>query len=140
MRRAVSLTIGLAVMGCRDQEGGIRAAPERELPPSPAPPPSIEKLVSSLMGHAGEEVTIEGVSDPSARPRIPWSVHGKSPLLIALSGTGLHVVAHVTEVPSCASTILLTGQVIVARGMIRQGATEGAYAEPQLDVTRWSCR
>jgi len=139
--RLSSLLFACAVLvGCREKKAGIQRAPERDLPRTPPAPPVDSAIVQTLIGHLGEEVTVAGVNDPAARPRIPWTVPGKSPSLIDVSGSHLRIVAHIADPPSCAGELLLTGQVIVARGMIKQGTTEGDWAEPQLDVTRWRCR
>ena len=125
--------------GCRDKLADIRRAPERELPRT-VPAPTVSATVTSLMGYVGEVVSVVGRIEEKAKPRIPWAVIGKSPTVVALATTHVEIVAHVIDVPDCKGDALLTGTVIVARGMIRQGTTEGAYAEPQLDVSRWSCR
>lgn len=125
-------------LGCREKPTDIRRAPERELPRT-TPAPTVSATVTSLMGFVGEEVSVVGTVAERAKPRIPWAVVGKSPTVLQLAGNQLEVVVHVVDVPKCTGNALFTGTVIVARGMIRQGATEGAYAEPQLDVARWSC-
>jgi hypothetical protein len=139
MRIAWAVCAGLALIACRERRADIHRAPERELPRT-VPSPVESAFVESLIGHVGEEVTVAGVNDPAARPRIPWAIPGKSPMLIDVNGSHLRIVAHVADPPSCPGELLLTGQVIVARGMIRQGTTEGDWAEPQLDVTKSRCR
>jgi hypothetical protein len=138
MRRAIVLVL---LLGCRgEHKSEIQRAPERELPRTPPVPEPSSTPVETLIGHVGEEVTIAGVLDPAARPRIPWSVTGKSPAIIDVNGSHLRIVAHAAERRSCPGEVLLRGQVIVARGLIKQGGTEGDWAEPQLDVTHWACR
>lgn len=131
--------VTFALAGCRERRADIQRAPERELPRT-VPAPVDSAVVQSLIGHLGEEVTIAGVHDPAARPRIPWTVPGKSPMLIDVNGSHLRVVAHVDDAPPCDGELVLTGNVIVARGMFRQGTTEGPYVELQLDVTKSRCR
>jgi hypothetical protein len=128
------------LIGCRDKPADIRRAPERELPraPAPAPPPSV--FVKTLIGYAGEEVSVAGRVTAAVKPRIKWSVAGKSSTMVDLTDSHSTIAAHVQELPDCTGEVLMTGKVIVARGMIRQGSTEGDWAEPQLDVTRWNCR
>lgn len=126
------------LLGCRERAADIRKAPERELPrTTPAPSAS---TVTSLIGFVGEEVSVLGRIDGKSKPRIPWVVGGKSPTMFEVTPSHLIIAAHVDGVPACSGEVLLMGRVIVARGMIRQGTTEGDYAEPQLDVTRWDCR
>jgi hypothetical protein len=137
MRRA--LLVALLLLGCRERPSDIHRAPERELPRTP-PPPMPSATVTSLMGYVGDEVTVLGRVDDKAKPRIPWTVSGKSVAMVDLTTSHSLIAAHVRELPSCAGDVVMTGIVIVARGMIRQGTTEGAYAEPQLDVNRWNCR
>lgn len=133
------LILALFLVGCRERPSDIRKAPERELPrTTPAPAPS--GTVTSLMGFVGEEVSVLGRVDEKAKPRIPWTVTGKSAAMVEIAPSRMMIAAHMADLPSCTGDVLLTGTVIVARGMIRQGSTEGAYAEPQLDVTRWNCR
>lgn len=129
----------LLLISCRERRAEIQRAPEKELPRT-TPAPTVSATVTSLIGFVGEEVNVLGKRDPKARPRIPWTVAGKSTAMIDVEGSHLVIVAHVTDVPNCAGDVLLTGHVIVARGMIKQGETEGDYAEPQLDVARWICR
>jgi hypothetical protein len=128
-------------LGCRDKKLEIQRAPERELPRT-VPTPVESAVVETLIGHVGEEVTLAGVNDPAARPRIPWTVAHKHPSMIDVTGSHLRIVVHLdpSKATSCPGEVLFTGQVIVARGMIRQGTTEGDWAEPQLDVSRWRCR
>lgn len=126
-------------IGCRERAADIRRAPERELPRTPPTAPFPSVIVTSLVGYAGETVSVRGRVAPRAKPRIPWSVPGKSSLMIDLSESHLTIAAHTVDHPTCSGDVVLTGHVIVARGMIRQGTTEGDWAEPQLDVTGWIC-
>lgn len=140
MRRALLLSV-CALLGCRGKDrADIQRAPERELPRTSPSPVAPQAPVQTLIGHVGENVTIAGVPDPAARPRIPWTVKDKTPAIIDVAGSHLRIVAHAAEQPPCPGEVLLTGQVIVARGMIKQGTTEGDWAEPQLDVANWRCR
>jgi len=138
--RWVWLCALVALIGCRENRLAIKRAPERELPRTVPPAPVDSSVVTSLTGRAGEEVTVAGVSDPGAKPHIKWAVTGKSPMLIDVTGSHHQVVAYVDSPPACSGEILLTGRVFVAVGLIRQGTTEGEYAEPQLDVAKWRCR
>jgi hypothetical protein len=131
----------MLLFGCRDEKATIKRAPERELPRTPAPSPVPSgSVVTSLTGRAGDEVTLAGVSDPKAKPHIKWAITGKSPIVVDVTESHHQVVAHVDSPPSCPGEILFTGRVFVAVGLIRQGTTEGEYAEPQLDVAKWRCR
>lgn len=140
MRLACALLcLGMA-LGCRERKVDIKAAPERELP-RPAPPePMPSGVVSSLVGHAGEEVTISGTLVAHPHPRLPSKQPGKSQIFVDVDGSHLEIAAHVTALPDCNGPMFLTGKVIVAVGMAKMGSTEGEYAEPQLDVNRWRCR
>lgn len=130
-----------ATPGCRERALDIKAAPERELPRAPEPPPAPPgKVVNSLVGHAGEEVTIAGTLVAKPRPRIASTQPGKVPIFVDVEGSHLEIAAHVARRPDCTGSLYLTGRVIVAVGMAKEGTTEGAYAEPQLDVERWRCR
>jgi len=141
MRLAGMLILGATLLACRERKADIHRAPERELPRT-VPAPIDTATVTSLIGYAGEEVTVAGVPNRAGKPRIAWSVPEKYATVIAVAGskTGLEIIAHIADQPSCAGEVLLTGRVIVARGLIKQGTTEGDWAEPQLDVTSWRCR
>lgn len=129
----------LAVTGCR-RGPEITAAPERERPrdpePSPAPMPA---RVTTLVGHVGDDVTIEGRLIKGA-PKVLTSVAGKEHVIVDVDDSHLAIVAYVAERPTCPGTVRVVGKVIVAAGMARSGTTEGYYAEPQLDAERWECR
>ncbi len=137
MRAALLLAL---LVGCREKPSDIRRAPERELPRPPPPAPTPSVFVKTLIGYAGEEVSVLGRVAPSTKPRIKWSVSGKSSAMFDITDSHTTIAAHLATLPDCAGEVTLTGTVIVARGMIRQGTTEGDWAEPQLDVTRWNCR
>lgn len=137
--RSAPWVLVLAIVGCRERAVDIKAAPERELPrEQPAPPPSA--VVTTLVGHVGEEVTITGTVVAKPRPRLAASRSGKSPIFVDVEGSHLEVAAHVATLPHCSGPLYLTGRVVVAVGMAKEGSTEGEYAEPQLDVDRWHCR
>jgi hypothetical protein len=138
MRRFVVLA--LVLIGCRDKQADIRRAPERELPRTPPPAPTPSVFVKTLIGYAGEEVSVAGRVTSATKPRIKWNVPGKSSTMVDVTDSHSTIAAHVTELPDCHGEVVMTGTVIVARGMIRQGTTEGDWAEPQLDVSRWNCR
>lgn len=126
--------------GCRERAAEIKAAPERELPRETPLEPLPGKVVASLVGHAGEEVTIAGTIVTRPRPRIPSKRPGKLQVFIDVDGSHLEIATHVATLPDCKGPLYLTGRVIVAVGMAKEGSTEGEYAEPQLDVDRWRCR
>lgn len=118
----------------------ITAAPERDRPREPEPPPAPKvPSVTTLVGHVGDDVAIEGRLVKGA-PKVLTSVAGKSHVIVDVDGSHLAIVTYVRERPTCPGTLRLTGKVIVAAGMARSGATEGYYAEPQLDAERWECR
>lgn len=136
MRRALLFAL---LLGCREKPADIRRAPERELPRTPpAPAPSV--FVKTLIGYAGEEVSVLARVAPTTKPRIKWSVAGKSSAMFDITDSHSTIAAHLAALPDCPGEVVLTGTVIVARGMIRHGTTEGDWAEPQLDVVRWNCR
>lgn len=130
----------VALVACRENKLAIKRAPERDLPRTVPLEVVDGGVATSLTGRAGEEVTVAGVSDPGAKPHIKWAVTGKSPILVDVTGSHHQVVAYVESPPACTGEILFTGRVFVAVGLIRQGTTEGEYAEPQLDVAKWRCR
>jgi len=140
MKLGYAAVVALLAMGCRERKPEITAAPERELPRDPQPEPAPTGVVSSLVGHAGEEVTIAGTLVARPRPRIPSTRPGKHPIFVDVEGSHLQVAAHVEKLPDCSGPLFLTGKVVVALGMAKEGSTEGEYAEPQLDVDRWRCR
>lgn len=140
MRLACALFVAVFACGCRERRVEIKAAPERELPREPPPEPPPTGIVSSLVGHAGEEVTIAGTLVAKPRPRIDYKHSGKTPIFVDVEGTHLEIAAHVEKLPDCSGSMYLTGKVFVALGMAKAGSTEGVYAEPQLDVERWRCR
>lgn len=140
MKLASAVLGALLAVACRERQPDIKAAPERELPRDPPPEPAPSGVVNSLVGHADEEVTIAGTLVAKPRPRIPSKRPGKIPIFVDVESTHLEVAAHVEQLPNCSGSMYLTGKVIVALGMAKEGTTEGEYAEPQLDVYRWRCR
>jgi hypothetical protein len=126
--------------GCRRASPEISAAPEKERPREAPPPPTPPgKPVTTLVGHAGDVVEVEGQL-VKGKPKVLTSVTGKEHVILDLDGSHLPIVSYVTERPTCAGRVWMTGKVIVAAGMARSGSTEGFYAEPQLDVDKWLCR
>ncbi len=129
----------IAVIGCR-RGPEITAAPARERPRDPEPPPGpTPKRVTTLVGHVGDDVTIEGRLVKGA-PKVLTSVAGKEHVIVDVDDSHLAIVTYVAERPTCPGTLRVVGKVIVAAGMARSGKTEGYYAEPQLDAERWECR
>ncbi len=135
---ALLLSIGLA--GCRERANDIKPAPERELQHAPPPEPPPGKVVTSLVGYVGDDVTIVGAIVARPRPRLAYTRPGKRTIFIDVDGSHLEVAAHVASTPDCKGGLALTGKVIVAVGLAKDGTTAGEYAEPQLDVERWRCR
>lgn len=141
----------VALLGCGREAPTITGAPAREMraPARNEVPTKPETVVTTLIGHVGDVVTIEGALNAKGRPRIPWSVPGKAATFVDIaapnaSGMRLEIVAHVepsdVQPPDCKGRVRMKGNVIVARGFVKSGSTSGAYAEPQLDVLEWSCR
>lgn len=141
MRLCVAVLLSAMVVACgRDRRATIGPAPERELPRTPPAPPREElPIVTTLVGHAGDEVIIEGRLLDAAKPRITTSVPGKSVTVVDVDGSHLHVVTYLEALPDCVD-VRMSGKVIVAAGEIASGGTHGAYAEPQLDVASVRCR
>ncbi|MGZ3416394.1 MAG: hypothetical protein ACXWUG_08010 [Polyangiales bacterium] len=136
----LSLALALTATACGRRSPDITRAPEKERKREEKPPPLPDKtpVVTTLVGHAGDVVSIEGRLLAKAKPRVTTTVTGKSLVFVDVDGSHLEVATYVAELPSC-EALHLTGKVIVATGMAKSGTTEGFYAEPQLDVAEAHC-
>lgn len=130
----------LLALGCGRRAPDITRAPEKERKHEEKAPTPLDRtpIVTTLVGHAGDVVSIEGRLLARAKPRVTTSVAGKSLVFVDVNGSHLEVATYVAELPACES-LHLTGKVIVATGMAKSGSTEGFYAEPQLDVAEARC-
>jgi hypothetical protein len=137
---AVALALLVSASACGRRSPDITRAPEKERKREEKPPlpPDQTPIVTTLVGHAGDVVSIEGRLLAKAKPRVTTSVVGKSLVFLDVDGSHLEVATYVAELPAC-EALRLTGKVIVATGMAKSGSTEGFYAEPQLDVAEAHC-
>jgi hypothetical protein len=146
--RLLVCAVAIVAIACGRRRGPeITASPEekpRRAPVETPAPSAWAARVSSLVGHAGERVSVRGRHSPRTRPKVESTVAGKTPIGLALEGNPMVIVAYVERgdletARGCLGSLLVEGDTIVVRGLARHGGTTGVYAEPQLDVTRLSC-
>jgi len=139
MRAAiVSLSLIALLASCRRDRERITAAPERNRNYDAATTAIV--LVDALIGHAGEDVTIEGTVVSGKAQHMTQTMVGKEIAYVELAGSKTEIVAYLPTLPACAGSSFLSGRVIVVTGKAKGPSGGGDYAETQLDVQSWTCR
>ena len=140
MRRCVVLAV--AAIGCGAATSTPPVANKRE--PTSVTAQTSRHVKRLYVVPDGTVVTIEGAVRDNAHGLPPMNtIPGKVAVRIRVVGMDTDEVVFADRVPSCATTVIFTGTVVVYRGPTlspKGGRIYEPRKEWDLDVDTWACR